>query len=137
MFLLDDSGTAALYTLPFPVGLAQPLSCELVSLDVRQLGCKELGLGNHAIERRLHERLIETGEPFVLVCEGNEASPADAALFCGAREVAASGLRVEFLFRTNGARLTADSDAIRMYLRELVASFSAGVSSSPASKKLP
>lgn len=31
----------------------------------------------------------------------------------------------------NGARLTADGDAIRMYLRELVASFSAGVSSSP------
>ncbi|HTO67838.1 MAG TPA: hypothetical protein VMM15_42005 [Bradyrhizobium sp.] len=81
--------------------------------------------GNYAIEKRLHQRLIETSEPFVLVCEGNEASPADAALFCGAREVAAGGLRVEFLFRTNSARLTADSDAIRGYLRELVASFSA------------
>ena len=32
-------------------------------------------------------------------------------------------------FRTNGARLTADSDAIRMYLRELVASFSVGAAS--------
>ena len=92
--------------------------------------------GNHAIEKRLHQRLIETSEPFALVCEGNEASTADAALFCGAQEIAASGLRIKFLFRTNGARLTAHSDAIRMYLRELVASFSAGVSSSPASHEV-
>jgi hypothetical protein len=92
--------------------------------------------GNYAIEKQLHQRLIETSEPFVLVCEGNEASIADAALFCGAQEIAASGLRIKFLFRTNGARLTADSDAIRMYLRELVASFSVGVSSSPASHKV-
>ena len=92
--------------------------------------------GNYAIEKQLHQRLIETSEPFVLVCEGNEASAADAALFCGAQELAASGLRIKFLFRTNGARLTADSDAIRMYLRELVASFSAGVSSSPASHRM-
>jgi hypothetical protein len=87
--------------------------------------------GNYTIEKQLHQRLIETGEPFVLVCEGNEASIADAALFCGAQEIAASGLRIKFLFRTNRARLTSDSDAIRMYLRELVASFSAAVSSSP------
>jgi hypothetical protein len=82
--------------------------------------------GTYAIEKRLHQRLIETSEPFVLVCEGNEASMADAALFCGAQEIAASGLRIKFLFRSNGARLTADSDAIRKYLRELVASFSSG-----------
>ena len=85
---------------------------------------------------RLHQRLIETSEQFALACEGNEASTADAALFCGAQELAASGLRIKFLFRTNGARLTANSDAIRMYLRELVASFSVGVSSSPASHKV-
>ena len=88
-----------------------------------------LSNGNYAIEKRLHERLIETSESFVLACEGNEASIADAALFCGAQEIAASGLRIKFLFRTNGARLTADSDAIRMYLRELVASFSVGAPS--------
>jgi hypothetical protein len=92
--------------------------------------------GNYAIEKRLHQRLIETSEPFVLVCEGNEASTDDAALFCGAQEIATSGLRIKFLFRTNGARLTANSDAVRMYLRELVASFSAGASSSPAYHKV-
>ena len=86
--------------------------------------------GNYAIEQRLHQRL-ETSEAFVLVCDGDEASTADTALFCGAREIAASGLRIKFLFHTNGARLTADSDAIRIYLRELVASFS----SSPASTR--
>lgn len=91
--------------------------------------------GNYAIEKRLHQRLLETSEPFVLVCEGDEASIADAALFCGAQEIAASGLRIKFLFRTNGTRLTADSDAIRAYLRELLASFSANVSSSPASTR--
>lgn len=84
---------------------------------------------NFAIEKQLHQRLIETSEPFVFVCEGDEASIADRALFCGAQESAANGLRIKFLFRTNGARLTADSDAIRMYLRELVASFSSGSSS--------
>jgi hypothetical protein len=87
--------------------------------------------GNYAIEKRLHQRLLEISEPFALVCEGNEAPVADPALFCAAQETTASGLRIKFLFRTNGARLTADGDAIRMYLRELVASFSAGVSSSP------
>lgn len=89
--------------------------------------------GNYAIEKRLHQRVIEINEPFVIVCEGNEASNDDAALFCGAQEIAASGLRIKFLFRTNSTRLTADSDAIRMYLRELVASISAGVSSSKSS----
>jgi hypothetical protein len=88
--------------------------------------------GNYAIEKLLHQRLIETSEPFVLVCEGNEASMADAALFCGAQEIGASGLRIKFLFHTNGARKTADSDAIRMYLRDLVASFSANASSGPS-----
>jgi MFS family permease len=29
---------------------------------------------NYAIEKQLHQRLIETNEPFVLVCEGDEAS---------------------------------------------------------------
>lgn len=91
--------------------------------------------GAYAIERRLHQRLIGTSESFVQVCEGNEASTADAVLFCGAQEIIASGLRIMFLFHTNSARLTADSDAIRMYLRELVSSLSAGVSSSPASHK--
>lgn len=90
--------------------------------------------GNYAIEQQLHQRLVETSEPFVLVCDGNEASSADAALFCGAREIAPNGLRIKFFFRTNGAQLTADSDAIRMYLRELVASMSAGTSPSPASR---
>ncbi|RZN17453.1 hypothetical protein [Bradyrhizobium sp. Leo121] len=85
--------------------------------------------GNFAIEERLHQRLIESSEPFVLVCEGDEASTADAALFCGAQEVIANGLRIKFLFHTNGARLNADSDAIRVYLRELVASLSANTSS--------
>jgi hypothetical protein len=89
--------------------------------------------GTYAIEKQLHQRLIGTSEPFVLVCEGNEASVADAALFCGAQEIATGGLRIKFLFRTNGARLTTDSDAIRMYLRELVASFC--VPSRPASHK--
>lgn len=84
--------------------------------------------GNYAIEKRLHQQLLETSEPFVLVCEGNEASIADLALFCAAQETAAGGLRIKFLFRTNGARITADSDAISIYLRELVASLSAGVS---------
>ena len=51
------------------------------------------------------------------------------ALFCAAQETTASGLRIKFLFRTNGARMKADLDAIRIYLRELVASLSAGVSS--------
>jgi hypothetical protein len=92
--------------------------------------------GNYAIEKRLHQRLIEISEPFVLVCEGNEASIGDTALFCAAQETTANRRRIKFLFRTNSARLTADSDAIRMYLRELVASFSAGVSSSPASHKV-
>jgi hypothetical protein len=81
---------------------------------------------NYAVEKRLHQRLAETNEPFVLVCDGDEASTADRALLCGAQEIAASGLRIKFLFRTNSARLTADSDAIRMYLRELTATFSAG-----------
>jgi hypothetical protein len=85
--------------------------------------------GNYAIEKRLHQQLVETSEPFVLVCEGKEASTADAALFCGAQEIAVNGLRIKYLFRTNGARLTVDSDAIRMYLRALVASFSAGAPS--------
>jgi hypothetical protein len=77
--------------------------------------------GNFAVEKRLHQRLIETSDPFVLVCEGDEAS--DAALFCAAQETADGGLRIKYLFRTNGARRAADSDAIRKYLRELVASF--------------
>ncbi|MES1149830.1 MAG: hypothetical protein ABUL53_11690 [Bradyrhizobium guangdongense] len=81
---------------------------------------------NYAVEKRLHQRLAETSEPFVLVCEGDEASPAERALFCGAQETAADGLRIKFLFRTNGARRGEDTDAIRTYLRELVASLSAG-----------
>lgn len=85
--------------------------------------------GTYAIEKRLHQRLIETNEPYVLVCEGDEASTDDAPLFCGAQEITDRGLRIKFLLRTSSARLTADSDAIRMYLRELVASFSRGVSS--------
>jgi hypothetical protein len=84
---------------------------------------------NYAIEKRLHQRLVDTSEPFVFVCDGNEASTADAALFCAAQDVAPNGLRIKFLFRTNGARLTADLDAIRMYLRALVASFSGHASS--------
>jgi hypothetical protein len=84
--------------------------------------------GGYAIEERLHQRLSETTERFVLVCEGDEASTADRALLCGAQETTTGGLRIKCVFRTNGARLTADSDAIRMYLRELVASFSEGVS---------
>lgn len=92
--------------------------------------------GNYAIEKRLHQRLIESREPFVLVCDGNEASTADTALSCGAQEIDPSGLRIKFLFRTNGARLAADTVAIRTYLRELVASFSAGAPSSPASHKV-
>jgi hypothetical protein len=90
-----------------------------------EMAAAMLRRGNYAIEKRLHQRLVETSEPFVFACEGNEASTADAALFCGAQEIAANGLRIKFLFRTNGARRTADSDAIRMYLRALVASFSA------------
>ena len=81
--------------------------------------------GNYAVEKRLHERLAEPREPFVLVCEGNEESTAERALFCAAQETPADGLRIKFLFRTNGARRAADADAIRAYLRELVASLSA------------
>jgi hypothetical protein len=88
--------------------------------------------GAYAIEKRLHQRLTEASEPFALVCDGDETSSADAALLCGALEIAESGLRIKFLFRTNGARLTADSDAIRTYLHELVASFSTGLALSPA-----
>jgi hypothetical protein len=79
--------------------------------------------GNYAVEKQLHQRLVETSDPFVLVCEGNEASTTDAALFCAAQDTAAGGLRIKFLFRTNSARRRSDSDAIRTYLRELVASF--------------
>jgi len=85
--------------------------------------------GTYAIEKRLHQSLLKTSELFVLVCEGNEESIADAALFCAAQETVTSGLRIKFLFRTNGAQMNADSDAIRIYLRELVASLSAGPSS--------
>lgn len=88
----------------------------------------------YAIEKKLHQRMMEAREPFVLVCEGNEADTGDTALLCGAHETASSGLRVKFLFRTNSARLTADSDAIRAYLRELVSSFFPGTTYSPASK---
>jgi len=84
---------------------------------------------NYAVEKRLQQRLAEISEPFVIVCEGNEASTAETALFCSAQETSGSGLRIKFLFRTNGARLTGDTDAIRKYLRAVVASFSAGASS--------
>jgi hypothetical protein len=93
-----------------------------------------LGGGNYAIEKRLHQRLAETNEPFLLICDGKE-STTDAALFCGAQEIAPSGLRIKFLFHTNGSRLTADTAAISTYLRELVASFSTGLPSLPASTR--
>jgi hypothetical protein len=46
-----------------------------------ELDAAILGGGNYAIEKQLHDRLIQTSESFVLVCEGNEASIGDAALF--------------------------------------------------------
>lgn len=60
----------------------------------------------YAIEKKLHQRMMEASEPFVLVCEGNEADTGDTALLCGTHETASSGLRVKFLFRTNNARMT-------------------------------
>ena len=68
----------------------------------------------------------ESGEPFVLVCTGNEESPSDNALFCAAAGTVAGGLRVKFLFRSKGERLTADARKIRLFLQELAASLRAG-----------
>lgn len=88
----------------------------------------------YAVEQKLHQRLIDASEPFVFVCEGDETATFDRALLCAAQETIANGLRIKFTFRTNSAQRTADLDAIRAYLRELVASLCAGVSSPSADK---
>lgn len=86
--------------------------------------------GAYAVEKQLNERLLQAGEPFVQICDGDDGS--SLAFYCAAQETAPNGIRIKFRFRTNGKRLVTDSDAIRAYLHELVASFSE-VSASPGS----
>lgn len=80
--------------------------------------------GAYAVEKRLQQHIAETKELYALVCEGDETATFERALFCAAQETLANGLRVKFLLRTNGEKRSADSEAIRAYLHELIASFS-------------
>lgn len=89
----------------------------------------------YAVEKKLHQQVTEGKEPFVLLCERDEASTVGTPLFCAGYERAPNGLLVKYVFRTNGAQRMADSDAIRSYLRELITSFSPSPSSSPGSPK--
>lgn len=82
------------------------------------------GKGAYAVDKRLRQRAGESNEPFLIVCEGDESSSFERALLCAAQEISTDGWRIKFVFRTSSAARTAESDAIRAYLHDLIASFS-------------